>query len=188
MSTKDKPPPVVPAIAGKAPQSPGLPETVAAELVDDLPSVSTAPQGKTVKLSDIRKCGLDFFSDDEAAAFLGMHIDVWRNLLKDQRVTAALEDGRAYGRALLKIQSRKLWMIHGTAGVRMMEHMRKHQLGEVDPSRSNAAAPGAGASFPGSPETRRVSLHVHFGPPPAAPVAAVPALTVVDGSKGKEVA
>jgi len=190
MAAKDKPPKTAPEIPGKPPENPGLPSTVEAQLVDDLPQVSTAPQGKTVKLSDIRKCGLDFFSDDEAAAFLGMHIDVWRNLLKDPRVTAALEDGRAYGRALLKIQTRKLWTIHGTAGVRMMEHMRKHVLGEIEPGRGAPPQqqPGAGGSVPGTPETRRVTLNVHFVPPPATPVAAKPALAVVDGSKGKEVA
>ena len=187
MVAKDKNPKTAPEIAGKPPENPRLPATVETQLVDDLPQVSTAPQGKMVKLSDIRKCGIDFFSDDEAAAFLGMHIDVWRNLLKDQRVTAALEDGRAYGRALLKIQTRKLWQIHGTAGVKMMVHMREHQFGEV-PVRAGAQPQQPQSGALSQPETRRVSLHVHFGPPPAAPVAAVPALTVVDGSKGKEVA
>jgi hypothetical protein len=182
MAVKDKTPPPTPEIAGKAPVKAGLPETTAAELVDDLPSVSTAPQGKTVKLSDIRKCGLDFFSDDESAAFLGMHIDVWRKLLKDRRVSAALDEGRAYGRALLKIQTRKLWQIHGTAGVKMMVHMREQQFGEV-PHRPGAA--NAPAAPPPGAEARRVTLNVHFGAPPAPPVAAKPALAVVDGSKGK---
>lgn len=108
-------------------------------IVDDLPETSNATQGRAVKLSAIKNFAIDFLTDEEMAARLEMHVDTWRELLTDTRVKYAVKAGKALGRAIIKMQSRKLMLVQGSSGVSMTVHLRKVHFGESEKGLAAAA-------------------------------------------------
>jgi hypothetical protein len=112
---------------------PGIDPAEQFNVTNDLPEASPNPQGRRVKLTEIKACGMDFMNDEETAARLGMHVNVWKALKKKYKAVAyAHRAGQALGRALIKAQSRKLMMVHGSAGTSMTIHLRRIILGETE--------------------------------------------------------
>ena len=108
------------------------PDQTALEILDDL-DVKKPGTGHKISLKEVKACGMDFMNDAEVAAKLNIDFADFKLLLKGNKVIRnALRQGKAFGRALIKMQSRKLMMHHGSAGTTMTIHLRRVILGETE--------------------------------------------------------